>query len=180
MIFVFRNFTPEPKGFILMKPKDYRLQTVLKMREKARDEAGRGVARRLVELQEAQNELNRRQNDLLACYEKQDQKQSAMNEMLECGTRVRNVIQHRAFLDHLRESEQQLKEFAEKQKKSVLRAESDLDAARDKLIEATRDFRAIETHRSKWAATVRTATARREQKASDEIGGILHGRRERK
>lgn len=159
-----------------MKPKDYRLQTVLKMRENARDEAGRRVALRLDELEQAQNELIRRQNDLLACYAKQDRKQMAMKEMLESGTRVGNVVGHRAFLDSLRESEQQLKESAEKQKRSVMRAEKDLDTARDGLMEATREFKAIENHKTKWAAAVRTAASRREQKASDEIGSILHGR----
>lgn len=163
-----------------MKPKDYRLHTVLKIRENARDEAGRKVAQRLEELEKENTELNRRQNDLLACYEKQDQKQFAMSEMLESGTRVRNVVAHRTFLGDLRESEHQLKASAEKQKRSVTRAETEVDTARDKLIDATRDFKAIETHRSKWAAAVRADAARREQKASDEIGNILHGRRERK
>lgn len=162
-----------------MKSKDYRLQTVLKLREHSRDEAGRKVARRLDELEEAKNELTRRQNDLLACYEKQDQKQLAMNEMLECGAMVRRVVEHRAFLGDLRESEQELQKCAEKQKKSVVRAETELETARDTLVDATRDFKAIETHRSKWVASVRTAAVRREQKASDEIGSILHGRRER-
>lgn len=161
-----------------MKPKDYRLQSVLKIRELARDEAGRVVAQRLEDVENANVELNRRQNDLLACYEKQDQKQVAMNEMLESGTLARNIIRHRVFLDDLRESEHQLKESTEKQKKSVLRAENELDTARDTLIDATRDFKAIETHRSKWAVGVKTAAARRDQKASDEIGSILHGRRE--
>lgn len=175
-----RNLYPPSLRIVLMKPKDYRLKTVLKIRENAKVEAGRKVAVRLDELEAANTELNRRQNDLLACYEKQDQKQAAMNEMLECGTPVRNVVRHRAFLDDLRESEQQLKQSAEKQKKSVVRAENEVEAARDTLIDATRDFKAIETHRSKWAATVRTAAERREQKASDEIASILHGRRERK
>lgn len=163
-----------------MKPKGYRLQTVLKIRENARDEAGRKVAQRLEELEEAKNELNRRQSDLLACYEKQDQKQLAMNEMLEGGTPVRNVVQHRTFLGDLRESEHQLEQFTEKQKKAVLRVENDLDAARDTLSDATRDFKAIETHKSKWVAGVRASGVRREQKISDEIGNVLYGRRERK
>lgn len=179
MILATEEFYPRAVGFVLMKTKDYRLQTVLKMRKNARDEAGRLVALRLNELDDANNELNRRQNDLLACYEKQDQKQSAMNEMLEAGTQVKNAIRHRAFLDDLRASEHQLKEVAEKQKRSVLRAENELDSARDHLVEATRDFKAIETHKSKWSAAVKTAVVRREQKASDEIGGILHGRREK-
>lgn len=161
-----------------MKPKEYRLQTVLKLREKARDEAGRIVARRLDELETAQFELARRQNDLLACYEKQDQKQIAINEILDRGAKIRHVVDHRAFLDQLRESELQLKESAENQKKAVFRAEAELDSARDALIEATCDFKVIETHRSKWAANIRTDSARREQKVSDEIGRILHGRRE--
>jgi flagellar export protein FliJ len=163
-----------------MKPKNYRLQAVLKIREIARDEAGRKVARRLDELDDAQNELNRRQNDLLTCYEKQDQKQLAMNEILEGGAPVRSVVEHRAFLGELRESERQLKQFAEKQKQSVVRAEKEVDTARESLVEATRDFKAIETHRSKWVSALQKGKARHEQKASDEIAGILHQRRETK
>lgn len=163
-----------------MKPKDYRLKTVLKIRGTARDEAGRVVAQRLEGLENANVELIRRQNDLLACYEKQEQKQVAMNETLESGTLAGNIIRHRVFLEDLRDSEYQLKQSAEKQKKSVLKAENDLETARDALIDATRDLKAIETHRSKWAAEVKTTAARRDQKASDEIGSILHGRRERK
>lgn len=160
-----------------MKAKDYRLQTVLKMRGIARDEAGRKVARRIEELDDAKAELSRRQSDLLACYEKQDQKQSAIEKMLERGTRARKVVEQRAFMGHLRESEQELKEHAENQKKLVVRAEDDLDSARNVLIGATKDFKAIETHKSKWTASVRTAAARRDQKTSDEIGSILHGRK---
>lgn len=168
---------PPSLDTILMKPKNYRLQAVLKVRESARDEAGRTVSRRLDELESAQYELNRRQNDLLACYEKQDQKQFAMNELLEAGALIRSVVEHRTFLGELRESERQLKEVADKQKKSVVRAEKELETARDALIDATRDFKAIETHRSKWTATQRKAASRLEQKASDEISSILHQRR---
>ena len=102
-----------------------------------------------------------------------------MNEELESGARVRTVVAHRAFLGDLRESEQELQKSADKQKQSVLRAEGELDTALDTLLDATRDFKAIETHRSNWVATARASALRREQKASDEIGSILYGRRER-
>ena len=161
-----------------MKPNTYRLQTVLKLRENARDDAGREVAHRLDALEAAKAELTRRQNELLACYDKQDREQSAVNQMLDRGVQVHSVVQRRRFLEELRESERQLKERADQQKAAVLRAERDLDAARDALIEATREFKAIETHRSNWLVSVRSAAARRDQKASDEIGNILYGRRD--
>lgn len=150
------------------------------MRKNARDEAGRVVAQRLSELDDANDELSRRQNDLLACYEKQNQKQLAMDEMLEAGTPIKNAVRHRTFLKDLRSSEHHLEELAEKQKRSVLMAENEVDRARDTLMDATRDFKAIENHKTKWVDANRAATARREQKASDEIGSILYGLREKK
>ncbi len=159
-----------------MRSKDYRLQTVLKIRANAKDEAGRLLSERMQELDEANAELNHRQTDLLACYEKQDRKQAAMIDLLECGTRIGDAIRHRTFLEDLRESETQLKESTEKQKDTVLRAENKLENARDKLVDATRDFKAIETHRTKWVEGVLMAAARREQKIGDEIGAILYGR----
>lgn len=162
---------------MLMKLKDYRLKTVLKIRENAKDEAGRTVARRLEELDEAEQELTRKQSDLLACYEQQDQNQSAVDRILNDGARARSVLGYRSYLNDLRERENELKRSAEKQRRVVERAENEVDAAKDILIAAVKDHKAIETHRSQWLTAQRTGKLRIEQKLSDELGGILAGRR---
>lgn len=161
-----------------MKTKKYRLETVLNIRNRTREEAARQVALRLQQLQAAEDELARRQRKLQNCYEQQNTAQAAMNEELRGGIQARSVIAHQNFLNDLRQIEIELKADVEKQINAVTKAEKELEAARDKLIEAARDLKSIEVHKENWKASEQKEQNRREQKISDEIGAILHGRRE--
>ena len=161
-----------------MTVKKYRLETVLGIRSRAKDEAARHVALRLQQLQAAEDELMRRQRRLQACYEQQNTAQAALNDELRGGIQARSVIAHQNFLNDLRRTEAELKTDVEKQINAVTKAEKELEAARDKLIEAARDLKSIEVHKANWQETVRKEQTRRDQKIGDEIGAILHGRRE--
>lgn len=161
-----------------MTVKKYRLETVLGIRNRAKDEAARHVALRLQQLQAAEDELARRQRKLQNCYEQQNTAQAALNEELRGGIQAYNVIAHQNFLNDLRKLETELKADVEKQILAVTKAEKELEAARDKLIEAARDLKSIEVHKANWQDSEQKIKTRREQKISDEIGAILHGRRE--
>ena len=162
-----------------MKAKKYRLETVLGIRNRAKDEAARHVALRLQQLQLAEEELNRRQMKLQACYEQQNKAQSQMNEELGKGLQARSILAHQNFLNDLRKIEIELKNDVEKQIQAVTRAEKELEAAREKLIESARDLKSIEVHKDNWQVSVQKEQSKREQKIGDEIGAILHGRRDR-
>ena len=160
-----------------MKAKKYRLETVLGIRGRAKDEAAKGVAARLQQLEKAEEELNYRRRRLQACYERQDQAQTLMNTELNKGLQARSILEHQNYLNDLRKTEAQLQEEVEKQIQTVARAEKELEAAREKLIEAARELKAIEVHKTNWQDSERAQENRRSQKISDEIGAILHGRR---
>jgi flagellar export protein FliJ len=161
-----------------MKAKKYRLQTVLNIRSRAKDEAARMVALRLEQLAQTEEELLNRQRNLQSCYEKQNRARTAMNTELDRGVQAKGVVSHRAFLKDLREQETELKAAVEQQKAAVKRAEREVETAREKLAETTKELKAIEVHRENWLDGERREQNRREQKISDEIGSILHGRRE--
>ncbi|CAN5694779.1 hypothetical protein BH20ACI4_BH20ACI4_11370 [soil metagenome] len=161
-----------------MKAKKYRLQTVLNIRSRAKDEAARFVALRLEQMAQAEEELLNRQRNLQTCYEKQNQARTAMNAELDKGIQAKGVVTHRVFLKDLREQEIELNSAVEQQKTAVKRAETEVEAAREKLSEAAKELKAIEDHKENWQTVERIEKNRREQKISDEIGSILHGRRE--
>ena len=161
-----------------MKAKKYRLETVLGIRHRARDEAARQVALRLQQLQAAEEELARRQRKLQACYEQQNKAQALMNEELNKGIRAQNILAHQNYLNDLRSLEIELKADVEKQIQAVTKAEKELAGAREKLVESARDLKSIEIHKANWQDTQAKEINRRDQKISDEIGAILHGRRE--
>jgi flagellar export protein FliJ len=160
-----------------MKAKKYRLEAVLGIRHRAKDEAARLVALRFQQLERAEEELNRRQMNLRDCYERQNQAQAMMNEELSKGTQAQNILAHQNYLNDLRKMESRLASEVEKQIQVVTKAEKEVEAAREKLIESARELKTIEVHKANWQSVERSAENRREQKISDEIGSILHGRR---
>lgn len=148
------------------------------IRSRAREEAARQVAVRLQQLESAEEELARRQKRLQACFAQQNNAQNAMNEELRKGIQARAVLAHQHYLNDLRKLEIELKTDLEKQNQVVSQAEKQLEAARDKLTEAARAVKSIETHKAHWQTAEQKQENRREQKIGDEIGAILHGRRE--
>lgn len=160
-----------------MKAKKYRLQKVLEIRNRAQEESARIVALRFQQLEQAEEELNRRQKWLQACYEKQNQAQLIMDEDLNKGIQANNILRHRNYLDDLRKVETELKADVEKQIQIVAKAEKEVEAAREKLLESSRELKTIEIHKTKWQTTERIEQNRQEQKISNEIGAILHNRR---
>ncbi len=161
-----------------MKAKKYRLETVLTIRNRAREEAARQVALRLQQLEQAETELNRRQLKLQACYEQQNKAQTAMSEELSRGIQARNILAHQNYLNDLRKLEIEQKNEVEKQIQAVTKAEKELETAREKLVETARELKSIEVHKTNWQVAEQKVQTKREQKISDEIGAILHGRRE--
>jgi flagellar export protein FliJ len=161
-----------------MKSNKYRLETVLEIRSRAKDEAARQVAVRLEQLARAEAELKRRLQELENCRERRLQAQNTMYNELGGGTQARNITAHKDFVSRLKETETELETAVEQQKQVVASAEREVAPAREKLIEAAKDLKAIEVHKSNWKIAERKAESRREHKISDEIGAILHGRRE--
>lgn len=160
-----------------MKAKKYRLETVLDIRNRAKEEAARQVALRFQQLEKAEEELMRRRRNLQNCYEKQNQAQTKMAEDLSKGLQAQSILAHQNYLNDLRKQEIELQKEVDKQIQTVANAEKEVEKAREKLIEAARELKAIEVHKENWQSVERIAENRREQKISDEIGSILHGRR---
>lgn len=161
-----------------MKARKYRLQTVLNVRNRAREEAARLVAVCLEQLAHVEAELSERELNLQACCEKQKEVQAVLNLALETGALAKSIITHRTFLKDLREQECDFKSLVEQQQVKVKQAETAVEAARQKLFEASKELKAIEIHKENWVTAERTGEHRREQKITDEIGSILHGNRE--
>ena len=161
-----------------MKTKKYRLETVLGVRSRARDEAARQVAVCLHDLEAAETELARCQKLLRDCIEKKTRAQLQLNEELTSGIRAQAVLAHQIYLNDLKKQETELQTQLENQLEAVKQAEKALAAARENLTESARELQSIETHKTNWKTAREREENRREQKISDEIGAILHGRRD--
>ena len=155
----------------------YKLQPVLDVRDRAKQEAMRRVAARRALVAEAEGELARRERALGECRARQTEARARMLQELEPGAAARHLVAHRTHLADLRQMEEDLINSVEQQRLAVARAQDELENALAALVEASKEVQAIEKHREEWRRQIQRAEQRREQKLSDEIGSILHGRK---
>lgn len=154
----------------------YKLQRLLEMRERTRDDAALYLAECRRELTVAENELRRREQAVENCRREQIETQNALIEKARSGMKSSEMVRYRQHLSDLREDEVRLLAEVEEQKKVVLRVEQKTEKALDSLNEAAKEVKVIEKHRENWQTEQKIEIERREQKLNDEIGAILHER----
>lgn len=159
-----------------MSKSKYKLQAVLNVRDRARQEASRLLAARRAQLAAEEEELARRQQAVADCREQQTVAQAKMIEQANAGTEARQLVMYRAHLADLRRQEGELVAAADEQRERVKRAEAEVDKAIAALIEASKELQVMEKHRQSWREQTRLEEARREQKTNDEIGTTLNRR----
>lgn len=152
----------------------YRLKPVLDLRNKAQEDAGRLVAHRRRQLEEAEDELSRRERELNDCRLRQAQARQQMFESAAIGIESHILLDHRTHVSDLKRLELSLVERAEQQRSEVARAQSEVEQAIAALIEAAKQSQMIEKHRQSWTEKIRLDEQRKQQKISDEIGAIIY------
>lgn len=149
----------------------------MKARERAKQEHARVVAVRRAELDEAEAELARRQQEVFRCREKQADAHSKMAEKAREGVGASELLGHRTYLSDLRQLELELNAAVLQQKTVVTHCESELEHALEGLREASREFQVIDKHRQHWQEEQRRQLTRHEQKLNDELAALLHEKR---
>jgi flagellar export protein FliJ len=161
-----------------MPPKEkYRLQTVMNMRERARADAAQTVAASRERLDAAEAELARRERAVEVCARQQTESSEQMMMQINNGAEAREIINYRTHLADLRTRETFLRAEAAAQTETVNNARRELETALERLKLAAKEFKVIETHRENWRETRRRASAKKDQKLTDEIGAILHNKK---
>ncbi|MBA3714782.1 MAG: hypothetical protein H0W76_20365 [Pyrinomonadaceae bacterium] len=161
---------------MMRKPK-YRLQPVLDVRDRAKQESARHVAMRRAQFAAAEAELTRRQQAVAECRAEQVRARLRMVEQSKDGIKANKMVQHRTYCAGLKEKEQHLNGEVERQRAVVRQAEEDFEQAIVAFVEASRAVQVIEKHRESWRERTRREDVRQEQRINDEIGSIMHTRR---
>lgn len=160
------------------KPK-YRLQTLLDMRERAKQNAELHLAERLKALKEATDEQARLEKtlaDMIADRERR--KREYAEKTLRGEMDARGATQAETYLKLLREKEDRQRQAVDAHKQVVAQREQEVVDARKALAAATQELKAMEKHKERWADEVRRAQEAREEETLDEIGQSIHQRRE--
>jgi flagellar export protein FliJ len=156
-----------------MSKKKYRLEPVLMVRDKAKQDAAQHLATCRELLTSVIDELKRREDAVVICRREQVLTQENMFKASSNGMQVKEFLKFREHLANLRIREEELLAEVEQQKMAVSRAEKEVEKATECLIEAAKEVQVIEKHQEAWLKESKRNEDRREQKFNDEIGSIL-------
>ena len=145
----------------------YRLETLLGLRKRAREEAERALAERKQAEQKAQRQVELQAEELRRRRAVYDEHKRAMYE--GSGVTIDLLQQRQRYLDRLQaEVDEQSKEL-ERVTALHKTAQDELREAQDELTRARQDEEALIKHKAKWLAQQKVVTDRRAEDAADEI-----------
>ena len=154
----------------------YRLQTLLEMRERAEEAAKEAFSEAMRALAKEQKELKRLEDDLVRRKEERKAKvQAYLAEIMAKGiVGISGMNQMNRYEERLKDEEAQVALDIERQKVAVKEAEQLVETRRMEMAEAAKEKKAIEKHKENWQKEVKKAREAREELNTEEIGNALH------
>jgi flagellar export protein FliJ len=155
---------------MMAKKPEYRLQTLLEMRQRKKDEAekilGEALAAHKLEL-ERQKQL---ELELARMEARREQKRREYAEKSMRGEMAaQDVIGANTFIKRLLEQEEMQKSAIEAQKAVVEYKKKALDAARQAVVTATQELKALEKHKEKLLEEWKKEQQTKEEETMDEL-----------
>lgn len=153
----------------------YRLQTLLEMRERAEEEAKQAFSEAMKNLAKEKEALVALEQDLEARKAARKQKvQEFLADVMKKGVGASGMGQMNRFEDRLKDEEKQVALEIERQKEAVRQAEQLVEVRRAEMADAAKEKKAIEKHKDNWKKEVRKERQAREELNQEEIGNALH------
>jgi flagellar export protein FliJ len=159
----------------------YRLETLLEMRARAKEEAEQAFSAAIKALEKEKQELKRLEEDLERRKAERKQKVMAyLNEVMAKGAGISGMNMMGRFEQRLKDEEAQVALDIERQKEAIKVAEKLVEQRRREMAEAAKELKAIEKHKENWKKQVRYERQQREEMTQEEIGSALFQARQRK
>lgn len=159
----------------------YRLQTLLEIRQRAKEAAEQAFAQALQELAAEKQKLKELEEDLERRKRERKEKVMAyLSEVMKKGAGAGGLNMMNRFEERLKDEEAQVALEIEQQKDAVKVAEQNVETKRQEMANAAMELKAIEKHKDTWKAQVKKERDAREELTQEEIGNTLHLMRNRK
>jgi flagellar biosynthesis chaperone FliJ len=159
----------------------YRLQVLLEMRERAKEEAENAFSDAVKALEKEKAELKRLEEDLAKRKAERKQKVKAyLDQVMAKGAGINGLTMMNRYEERLKDEEAQVALEIERQKEAIKVAERLVEQRRREMAEAAKELKAIEKHKETFQKQVRAERQAREELNQEEIGNTLFLMRQRK
>jgi flagellar biosynthesis chaperone FliJ len=159
----------------------YRLQALLELRERAKEEAEQAFSNAVQALEKEKVEQKRLEEELEK--RKAERKQKVLDHLQQVmarGAGVSGLTHMNRYEDRLKEEEARLALELERRKEAVQSAERRVEQRRLEMAEAAKELKALEKHKETWQKQVRAERQAKEELAQEDIGNTLFLLRQRK
>jgi hypothetical protein len=159
----------------------YRLETLLEMRARAKEEAEQAFSAALKALEKEKLDQRRLEEELERRKAERKQKVMAyLNEVMAKGAGINGMNMMSRFEQRLKDEEAQVALDIERQKEAVKAAERAVEQRRYVMAEAAKELKAIEKHKENWTKQIKAERQQREELNQEETGNALFQARQRK
>jgi len=159
----------------------YRLQVLLEMRERAKEEAENAFSDAVKALEKEKAELKRLEEDLAKRKAERKQKVKAyLDQVMAKGAGINGLTMMNRYEERLKDEEAQVALEIERQKEAIKVAERLVEQRRREMAEAAKELKAIEKHKETFQKQIRAERQAREELNQEEIGNTLFLMRQRK
>jgi flagellar export protein FliJ len=158
----------------------YRLQVLLEMRERAKKDAEEALGKAMAELKAEQDRQKSMEQELERMVARREAKKREYAEKAMRGEMAaQGAISANLYIDRLKEQEELQKNAIEGQKAVVAQKEEAVTAARENLLRATQDLKALEKHKEMWEEQIKKELEAKEAENLDEIAQTVYLGRQR-
>jgi flagellar biosynthesis chaperone FliJ len=159
----------------------YRLQVLLEMRERAKEEAENAFSDAVKALEKEKAELKRLEDELARRKAERKQKvKEYLDQVMAKGAGINGLTMMNRYEERLKDEEAQVALEIERQKEAIKVAERLVEQRRREMAEAAKELKAIEKHKETFQKQVRAERQAREELNQEEIGNTLFLMRQRK
>ncbi len=154
----------------MAKQPEYRLQVLLEMRQRKKEEAEKGLGAALAAHKAELDKQQQMEAELARMVQKREQRKREYSEKAMRGAMsARDVAGAQTYLERLEEQEDVQKGAIEAQKGVVAERQREVDAARAALVKATQELKALEKHKEKFVDDWKKEVQAKEEEVMDEL-----------
>lgn len=158
--------------------KKYRLEVLLKTREREKKRAEEALGRAIIALTKARKREEELVDEKKKIHAEWVSCRSEMRAKMDLGGKVGEGNVFVRFLRKLKEDEDAKQKEIDAQREEIKRCEDKVAACRRAYIDAAKNLQVMEKHKDLWRRKLAEELSRKEEREFDELGNIIHQRRQ--
>lgn len=162
----------------MAKKSDYRLQVLFEIREKEKEEAEKVYAKKMALVQKEKKKHDAMKEELREMGRTRAAKKQEYSDKMAAGElNITQINGNDRHIERLKQQEQAFSVEIRRQLEVVHEAEAVAEEAKEAMLKANQDYKALEKHKEKWAKKVKREHDMKEADEAEDIAQAQYFKR---